>query len=300
MNGRLTRLRRASILIAIAANLWAGLLAVPRPAVAQVVKKTGSVQTLTPEQVIQQVGIDQKLNNQVPLDLEFQDETGKTVKLRDYFGKRPVVLAPVYYTCPQMCQLILEGMTTALRGMKFSSGQEFEVIAFSIDPTEGPKESAYKKQEYAQLYGRPGAEQGWHFLTGKEDSIKRLADSVGFRYKYDPPTGEYVHASGIMVLTPQGKVARYFMGIEYPPKLLRLTLVEAAQGKIGNVVDKMLLFCYQYDMNTGRYNLAVMRLTQVLGVSTFLALGTFMLMMFRRERRQGYRLLTTDNEEERD
>ncbi len=298
MNHYFARTRRVAIQNLITIGLCA-LVGAAGPASAQVAKKTQSVRTLTPEQVIKQVGIDQKLNNQVPLDLEFQDETGKTVKLRDYFGKRPVVLAPVYYTCPQMCQLILEGMTTALRGMKFNSGQEFEVIAFSIDPTEGPKESAYKKQEYVQLYGRPGAEKGWHFLTGKEDAVKQLADSVGFRYRYDPPSGEYVHASGIMVLTPQGKVARYFMGIEYPPKILRLTLVEAAQGKIGNTVDKMLLFCYQYDMSTGRYNLAIMRVTQVLGISTVLALGSFMLMALRRERRNRYRLLTPVNEQER-
>jgi protein SCO1/2 len=242
------------------------------------------VQNLNPTR---DMGIDQKLNARVPLDLTFRDDAGKVVRLRDYFGKKPVVLALVYYKCPRLCQLMLDGMVESLNGLKLTAGKDFSVVAVSIDPTETPAIAADKKREMVEVYGRKGSETGWHFLTGEDSQIKPLAQAVGFRYVYDARTKLYAHAAGIQVLTPTGRVFRYLNGIQYNPTTLRFALVEASQGKVGTVVDKALLMgCFEYDPTTGKYGIAIVKLLQVAGVMTFLILAGFVTAMFRLDRRR--------------
>jgi len=226
------------------------------------------------------------LNEQLPLDLTFRDETGKTVQLREYFGEKPVILALVYYDCPMLCTLVLNGVLRSLRTLSFTVGHEFNVVTVSFNSKDTPTLAAAKKETYLQGYARRGAEAGWHFLTGEEEAIQRLTHTIGFRYTYDPQSGQYAHASGIIVLTPQGKIARYFYGIEYAPRDLRLGLVEASANTIGSPVDQILLFCYHYDPQTGKYGLIIMNALRLAGVATVLSVGTFMLVMFRRDRRQ--------------
>ncbi len=234
---------------------------------------------------LREVSIDQKLDAQMPLDLLFRDETGKTVRLGDYFGKKPVILSFVYFECPMLCTLVLNGLVKGMRTLSFDVGKEFEVVTISFNPREGPSLAAGKKNTYVREYGRPGAAKGWHFLTGDESDIKKATDAAGFRYRYDASSGQYIHASGIMILTPKGKLARYFYGIEYAGQDLRLGLVEAAEEKIGSPVDQVLLYCFHYDPVTGKYGLAITAIIRILGSATALALGGFMLMMFRRDRR---------------
>jgi protein SCO1/2 len=236
--------------------------------------------------VLREIGIDQRLDRQVPLDLVFRDETGKSVHLGDYFGEKPVLLSLVYYECPMLCTLVLNGLLRSLRALAFDVGKQFNVVTVSVDPGETPSLAAAKKAEYIQKYSREGAEKGWHFLTGEEDSIQALADAVGFRYVYQPDRDEYAHASGIMILTPQGKLARYFYGIEYSTRDVRLALVEASANKIGSPVDQLLLYCYHYDPVTGKYGLLIMNTIRLAGLATVLALGVFMFVMFRRDRLQ--------------
>jgi protein SCO1/2 len=235
-------------------------------------------------QLLRNVGIDQRLNEQVPLGLTFRDETGKTVKLGDYFGKKPVVLSLVYFNCPMLCTMVENGVLNTLKTLKFDVGDEFNVLTVSFDPKDTPEFAAAKKAIYVGLYGRKGAAQGWHFLTGDEPSIQALTKAVGFRYNYDPQTGQYAHATAIMVLTPQGKISRYFYGIQYPAGDLRLALVEASDNKIGNPVDEILLFCCQYDPATGKYGLIVSRALQIAGLITIVCLGTLVLVMSRAKR----------------
>jgi len=235
--------------------------------------------TLPP--ILRNVGIDQKLNQQVPLDIPFRDENGDVVQLGQFFGQKPVILSLVYYQCPMLCTTALNGLEQSLRELKFNLGDQFNVVTVSFDPTEKPPLAAAKKALYVGLYGRPGAAEGWHFLTGDQDSIKRLTDAVGFRYNYDPQLRQYMHATGIMVLTPQGKLARYFYGIAYPAGNLRLALVESSQGKIGNPVDAVLLYCCEYDPMTGKYSLVIARALQVGAAVTILSLGTLLLVMFK-------------------
>lgn len=235
--------------------------------------------------VLRDVGIDQKLNEPAPLDLVFRDETGRSVPLREYFGEKPVILSLVYYECPMLCTMVLNGLVRSLRTLSFDVGEEFTVLTVSFNPKETPAQAAEKKQIALESYGRPGAASGWHFLTGEETSIRQLTQAVGFRYTYDPETQQFAHASGIMVLTPQGKLARYFYGIEYAPKDLRLGLVEASEGKVGSPVDQVLLLCYHYDPVTGKYGVVIMNVLRLAGIATVLALGTFMFVMFRRDRR---------------
>ncbi len=245
---------------------------------------TGAAPNVQPPQ-LKEVGIDQKLNEQAPLDLQFRDEAGRTVKLGDYFGRRPVVLALVYYDCPMLCTMVLNGLVKAMNAIRLNAGSDFDVIAVSFDPKEGPELAAEKKRHYIRYYGRPGADAGWHFLTGNEDSIRALTRAVGFRYSYDFQTQQFAHASALMVLTPTGKLARYLYGIEYSGRDLRLALVEASHGKIGNPVDQVLLYCFHYDPTTGKYGMVVMNTIRLAGLATVFALGSFMLVMFRRERR---------------
>ena len=257
-----------------AARLTLLLVLMPAPAWAQGV--TGGT--------LKQVAFDQNLDAQVPLDLSFRDESGRAVRLADYFGKKPVILTLVYYRCPLLCGLELQGLARSLKPLAMSAGDQFEIVTISIDPEETPDLAAAKKAAYLQRYGRPGAERGWHFLTGKAPEITRLARTAGFRYVYDPRSTLYTHAAGLVVLTPPGRIARYFYGIDYPPRDLQFALMEASARRIGSPIARVLLFCYHYDAATGKYTLAVFRLTQVLGIATVLALASYMLVMFRRAR----------------
>ena len=236
--------------------------------------------------ILDEVGVDQLLDEQVPLDLVFQNETGERVRLGNFFGDRPVILTLVYYDCPMLCTMILNGVAESLNSLSFDIGDQFEVVTISFDPREGAELAAGKKRAYVSKYGRPGAEQGWHFLTGEEYAIKALAEAVGFRYKFDPATGQFVHASAIMVLTPGGKLSRYFYGVEYPSRDLKFALMEAATNRIGSPVDQVLLYCYHYDPSTGKYGLAIMNVIRVLGSATVLMILSFMFVMFRRDRRK--------------
>ena len=231
------------------------------------------------------VGIDQKLNEQLPLDLPLVDENGKNVKLGDYFGKKPVVLSLVYYQCPMLCNQILNGMVTAFKVMAFKPGEEFEVVTVSFDPRETAALAAAKKSTYVNYLPearRASANAGWHFLTADEASIKRLTETVGFRYHWDDATNQFAHASAIFVSTPQGRLARYMYGIEYAPRDLRLGLIEAADNKIGSPVDQLLLYCYHYDPATGKYGARVMRLMQLGGGVTLIGVVVMLLTMRRR------------------
>ncbi|MEX0711503.1 MAG: SCO family protein [Pirellulales bacterium] len=243
--------------------------------------------------IIQDVGIDQRLDAQVPLELEFRDEAGRRVRLGKYFDRRPVVLLLVYYRCPMLCNQVLNGFLKSSQALKFRIDADYEVVTVSFDPGETPRLAAEKKERYVGAYRRPGAAEGWHFLTGDEPSIERLARSVGFRYRRDAASGQFAHASGIMVLTPDGKVSKYFYGIEYPPEDLRLGLVESSAGRIGGLVDRVLLLCYHYDPSTGKYGLAIAGALRVAGSATVLAMGGFLFMMFRQERRRS-RLVRQD------
>jgi protein SCO1/2 len=235
------------------------------------------------------VGIDQKLNEQLPLDLVFKDENGASVKLGDYFGKKPVVLSLVYYQCPMLCNQVLNGMVTAFKVMAFKPGEEFEVVTVSFDPRETAALAAAKKNTYVNYLPearRSGAANGWHFLTGDEASIKRLTEAVGFRYHFDEATNQFAHASAIYVTTPQGKLSRYFYGIEYAPRDLRLGLIEAGDNKIGSPVDQLLLYCFHYDPATGKYGAAVMNLMKLGGGLTLLAMVAMFMVLRRREKAQ--------------
>ncbi len=238
-------------------------------------------------QPLREVKIEQRLNEQVPLDLKFRDEAGREVALGEYFkGEKPVVLSLVFYKCPMLCDQILTGLLGGLRSINFDVGKEFEVVTVSFDPRETPELAAEKKQNFVQRYNRPGAGDGWHFLTGEQESITRLTEAVGFHYNYDPQTDQFAHAAGIMVLTPQGRLSRYFYGIEYFPKDLRFGLIEASDNKIGSLADQLLLYCYHYDPATGRYGPVVMRIMRVGGVATVLGIGALVLVLRRRGARK--------------
>lgn len=245
----------------------------------------GTPSTSVPD-LLTRVGIDQKLDAQVPLDLPFTDETGRAVKLGDYFGGKPVILTLVYYECPMLCTQVLNGAVGAFKTMNFTAGREFDVVTISFNPKDTTALAREKKRTYVAKYGRPESASGWHFLTGQQPAIDALADSVGFRYVYDASTDQYVHASAIMVLTPQGRVSKYFYGIEYPPRDLRLGLVEASDGKIGNPVDQVLLYCYHYDPSAGAYSMVVMNVLRLAGLATVAAIAGFVAVMAARDRRK--------------
>ena len=234
-------------------------------------------------ELLKQVGIDQKLNQTIPLNLAFRDENGNRVELEQYFGQKPVILTLVYYNCPMLCTQVLNGVESGLKELPTDIGKQFDVVTISIDPTESHVLAKVKKEMYVGMYGRPGAAEGWHFLTGDEAQIKQLADAVGFRYAYDPDTKQFAHASAIMLLTPEGKISRYFYGIQFPSRDLWLGLVEASEGKIGTPVDQVLLFCYHYDPATGKYGLLISRVIQAGGALTVLILGIAMVILFRGE-----------------
>jgi len=234
--------------------------------------------------ILEKVGFTQNLNAQVPLNLPFRNEKGETVPLSTYFGKKPVLLNLVYFRCPMLCTEVLNGTVRTLRAMPLKVGKDFNVVTVSFDARETPKMAAMKKALYIDRYGHPGAENGWAFLTGTTPSIQALANAVGFHFAYDPELDQFAHASGIVVLTPEGRVARYFFGVEYPVQDVRLSLVEASNGKIGSPVDQLLLYCYHYDPTTGRYGLLIMRVVRIAGLATLLLLVTFVITMLLRER----------------
>jgi len=236
--------------------------------------------------VLQDIGIDQLLNNQVPLDLEFRDENGRTVKLAEYFKDKPVILSLVYYNCPRLCTQVLNGLLGAMKGLPMTPGKEFVNLTVSFDPRERPELAAAKKAEYLTRYNRPGAEAGWHFLTGDEASIKALTKAVGFRYIWDPVTKQYGHASGIMVLTPQGKLSRYFYGIEYAPLDIRFGVIDASAGRVGSLADQVILYCYMYDPDRGTYSLVLMRLLRIFAIFTLTTLLALFLYLRRKEKQK--------------
>jgi protein SCO1/2 len=231
---------------------------------------------------LKNVGIEQNLNQQLPPELTFKDESGKTVRLGDYFGQKPLILSLVYYRCPMLCGEVLSGLESALRVLKFDVGNQFNVITVSFDPKDTPQIAAAKKAEYLNRYKRAGAGAGWHFLTGPQDSITTLTKAAGFQYEYDPKSDQFAHATAIMILTPAGRIAQYYYGVEYAPKDLRLGLIQASQNRIGTVVDQVLLYCYHYDPATGKYGAVISRILKLSGAATILIMGVFLTVLFRR------------------
>lgn len=252
---------------AFAQNMSSGILAPPAS-----VKPAG----------LENVGIHQRLEQQIPLDLTFRDETGKTVRLGDYIGKKPVILNFVYYTCPMLCPELLIGLESTLKTLKFDIGKEFDVVTVSFDPRDTPEIAAAKKAEILKRYNRPGTESGWHFLTGPPQSITALADAAGFQYQYDKKTGQFAHASAIIVLTSDGKVSQYYYGVDFPPKDLRLSLIQASDNKIGTLADAVLLYCFHYDPATGKYSVLIGRVIQIAGGITIVLIGGMLLLLSRR------------------
>jgi protein SCO1/2 len=230
------------------------------------------------------VDLEQRLGTQVPLDLEFRDDAGRMVRLKEYFGRRPVILSLVYYSCQDLCPLVLEGLVRSLRPLAFNINDQFDIITFSFDSHDTPALAAAKKSDAVKQYSRPGAGDGWHFLTGDEAAIRDLTQAVGFRYNYESDKDRFAHAAGIILLTPAGKVARYFYGIEFSPRDLRLGLIEASAKKIASPIDQLLLFCYHYDPATGKYSLLITNLVRLAGIATVLALIIFIVVMLRRDR----------------
>ena len=236
------------------------------------------------DSVIAKIGIDQNLNRTIDLDIPFQDEVGRAVTLRDYFGQKPVILTPVYYACPMLCTELLNALVRALHVLPFTAGKEFEIVSFSIDANEHPALALSKKAHYVRDYGRPGVGDGWHFLTGSSEAITKLTNEIGFRYTYDGVTKQWAHASAIMILTPDGKLSQYWNGIEFDPGDLKLSLMNASGGKIGSVVDHILMYCYQYDATTGKYSLMVLRIVQLCSIALLFGLAAFVLLDWKRRK----------------
>jgi protein SCO1/2 len=239
--------------------------------------------------ILSSVGIDQRLNEQVPLDAHFTDEQGRTVRLGDYFhAGRPVIVSLVYYECPMLCGEVLQGMASAFKALKFTPGKEYEVVTLSIDPREKPELAAAKKKTFVeQRLNRPEAADGWHFLTGEKTQIDALANAIGWHYQYDPKQDQFAHAAGIVLVTPSGKIAQYYYGIEYSARDMRLGIVEASQNKIGSLADKVLLYCYHYDPRSGKYGAVVMNIVRLAGSATVLVIGGCLVVAFRREKARG-------------
>lgn len=237
--------------------------------------------------ILRDIGFDQKLGDRIPLDTAFRDETGKAVRLADYFGRKPVVMNLVYFDCPMLCIVTLSGMASALKELSWDAGNEFEVVTISFDPKEGPEQAAAKKKQFMERYKRPAAEKGWHFLTGDIAAIHRITQAVGFRYVWDQATQQFAHPAGTVVLTPDGQIARYLFGVEYAPRDLRMALVEAGGGKIGTPIDAVFLACYRYDPMTGRYSAAIMRIVRFFGIVTVMAILAFIVVQWRREHPRG-------------
>ena len=243
--------------------------------------EAGNVSTGLPP-ALKDVGIEQRLSEQVPLDTVFKDDQGREVRLGEYFKGKPVVLALIYYSCPMLCNQVLNGMLSSVRQVPFNAGEEYQIVAISFDSRETPQLAAAKKQTYVKAYNRASGDAGWQFLTGDAANIKRVTDAVGFRYKWDEKTNQFAHASGMFVLTPEGKLARYFYGIEYRPRDVRLGLVEASQNRIGTPVDTLMLYCYHYDPSTGKYGPVIMNIMKVAGVITIGLIAGMLLILRKR------------------
>jgi protein SCO1 len=276
------RRNKYSLLLAIGLALAIVLLAVSAPAQINSGMMSPPANTRPPR--LENVGIEQHLDAQVPPGLTFSDETGKVVTLGDYFGRKPLILNLVYYNCTMLCGEALAGLASAMRLVKFDVGNEFDVITVSFDPRETPEMAAAKKIDYVKRYGRPNAAEGWRFLTGQPDSINALTKAVGFQYQYDAKSNQYAHATAIIVLTPQGRISRYFYGVDFPPKDLRMGLVEASQGKIGNPIDAVLLYCYHYNPETGKYGAIVSNIMRLAAAGTVLMLGGLLFILWRLDR----------------
>lgn len=234
--------------------------------------------------VLKTVGIEQKLGDQLPLDAVFKNEDGKQVKIGEYFGKgRPVILALVYYECPMLCNEVLNGLTGSLKGISFDAGKEFDILAISFDARENDKPdlAKNKKAGYIERYQRPNSANGWHFLTGTQEEIDKVTKAVGFSYEYDKQTDQFAHAGGVMIITPEGKISRYFYGIDYSPKDLKFGIMESAENKVGNPAEQLLLYCFHYDPSTGKYGLAVINVIRIAGVLTLLGMGGMFLVFWR-------------------
>jgi protein SCO1 len=257
-------------------------IAFPSPAAADQPKPLSNPET----PILRQVNFEQKLDAQLPLERRFVDEHGRNVTLGDFFGARPVVFVLAYYRCPMLCNEVLNGVLTSTNALNLVAGQDFEIVVVSFDPTDAPGIAKAKREAYTSRYLHKEGRDGWHFLTGERGDIAAVADAAGFRFVYDPKTDQYAHASGIMVATPDGRLAQYFYGIDYPTRDLRLALVEASRGKIGNLVDQVLLTCFHYDALTGRYSFAVLRLVQAGGVLTIVVIGGFIIRSLRNEKRE--------------
>jgi protein SCO1/2 len=242
----------------------------------------------SPQNVISaQAGLEQKLNAQIPLELAFKDETGRDVVLKSYFGTKPVILVLAYYECPNLCTLVLNALLNSVQDLKTDAGKDFEIVVVSFDERETASLAWAKKRTYTKRYGRPGTEGGWHFLTGDAGAIGNLARSIGFHFVFDPITKQFAHPSAITVLTPEGRISRYFAGIEYSPKELRAALIDASNHRSGSLTDQLFLLCYHYNPLTGKYGLVIMRVVRVAGFATVAALLLFMTTMLRRERKNG-------------
>lgn len=252
----------------------------PRP---ESVAPAGS---LTAKQVIARVGFDQNLGAQLPLDVELRDESGRAVQLGDLFGERPVVLAFVYFRCPILCPLVERGAARAARPLDLEPGRDYDFVFVSFDPDDTPERAAERKADTLEAYGNRGSGAGWHFLTGDAEPVRRLTDAAGFRWTTDPATGEFAHAAGLVVLTPDGKVSRYLYGAEYSSRDLQLALVESSHGTIGGPVEKLLLYCFHYDAGLGKYTAVSMLWLRIVAVATLLALGLYFLVAVRRGRRR--------------
>ena len=245
--------------------------------------ETGKPSSLKPEQ-LKEVSFRQRLNEQLPLDASFKDEYDRTVTLGRYFNKqRPVIVAFVYYQCPMLCTQVMNGISSSLRALTFTAGEEFDVVLISFDPRDTPAAAAEKKRLHLKYWASENTSGGWHFLTGDEATIKRVADAAGFTYRWDPQTQQFAHVSGVLVTTPTGKLARYFYGVEYSPKELRMALVEAGQGHIGSAIDELLLYCYHYDPEAGRYGVMIMNLVRAAGILTVASMVGFIVVSRRRE-----------------
>jgi protein SCO1 len=278
LNGRIIRTVLSGVLIASAA--FAAPPRMPAPA-----DTTGPIvpSNAMPEP-LKAVGYDQNLGERLPLHLAFRDEAGRPVKLGDYFGRRPVVLVFAYYRCPMLCDMVLQGVTGSLKALSFDAGEQYDVVVVSIDPKETAKLAAETKAKTLSRYGRSGTEGGWHFLTGGQDSILDLTQAAGFRYYYDKERDQYAHAAGMMVLTPGGKIARYLFGIDFAPRDVRLALIESAEGRIGNLADQILLYCFHYDPVYGRYSAMTMNILRLAAAASVLGLGLLIVLLKRRDR----------------
>lgn len=235
---------------------------------------------------LREVGYDQRIGQQVPLDLAFRDEAGRDVRLGNYFQKKPVILVLAYYHCPMLCDMVLQGVVTTLRPLTFDAGKEFDVVVASIDPDETPEMAAEQERDIVARYGRAGGAEGFHFLTGPQASIDALTKAVGFRYVYEKERDEYAHPAGIVLLTPGGRVSRYLFGIDFPPRDVRLGLIESTEEKLGSAVDSLLLYCYHYNPAIGRYSTTVFNILRLAAAATLIGLVTLVVVLRRRESRQ--------------